>query len=215
MKQYWKEYKAYILLGLFVLLCLFVTYNTGILSKINMDDLSHWIRREGILGMLIFIVAFTIRPIFFIPMLPLTIFGGYTFGAVTGAILNIIGAGNSAVLAFYITRKIKNEKIKTFLHKHRRQDISEKIENNGFRVVLYIRLIPFIPFDSINYGLGFSKVKPRDYIAATYIGIIPGIFVANFVGNSLRNIWSIQFVIAIALYGFVLIIPFFYKKIKK
>lgn len=215
MKRYWIEHKAYILLGLLAILCLFGIYRTGVLTPNNIDLLSHWMRKEGMVGMLLFILAYTIRPLFFIPMLPVTLFGGYTFGAITGTLLNIIGAGNSAVVAFYITRNIKSKRIRSFLENHRKQIISDQIEKHGFRVVLYIRLIPFIPFDSINYGMGLSKVKVRDYVVASYIGIIPGIFVANFVGNSLRNIWSIQFIVAILLYGFVILIPYIYNKWNK
>lgn len=49
----------------------------------------------------------------------------------------------------------------------------EIIEKNGFFFVLIGRLAPFIPFDAISYGAGFTRISFWNYFIPTIIGTIP------------------------------------------
>lgn len=215
MKPFWKNNKALILFSLFAVICISIFYGTGIIDSVNVEALSEWVRRQGIVGALVYVLAYTLRPLVFFPAVPLTLFGGYTFGALYGTILDVIGAGTGAVLAFFIARRLGYDNIQSFIRGKKIDTMDVKIEKNGFLVVLYLRLIPLLPFDSINYGMGLSKVKARDYIAATYIGIIPGAFVFNYLGESLRDVASTQFWIAIGLYGVMIVLPLIVKRRKR
>ncbi|HBQ76555.1 MAG TPA: TVP38/TMEM64 family protein, partial [Exiguobacterium sp.] len=66
--------------------------------------------------------------------------------------------------------------------------------------VLVVRLIPLFPFDAISYASGLSKIRFKQFAIANYLGIIPGAFVYNNIGSSLRDPFSWQFFVAIGLY---------------
>ncbi|WP_019415671.1 TVP38/TMEM64 family protein [Paenisporosarcina sp. TG20] len=212
-KSFWQEWRKIILFVGFAILCLIVLYVFDVIGKIDIEAASDAVRELGIWGMVLFVVAYTIRPLFFFPATLLTLFGGYTFGPFIGTGLDIIGAGSGAVLAFLVARYLGREKMKRFFRGKKIEGFDQSIRNNGFMVVLYLRLIPLIPFDSINYSLGLSSVKLKSYMAATYLGIIPGAFVLNYIGSSFRtmdsNLW-----IAIALYGVMILLPILVKKFK-
>lgn len=209
----WQEWRKIILFIGFALICLIVLYAFDVIDKIDIEATSDAVRELGIWGMLLYVIAYTIRPLFFFPATLLTLFGGYTFGPFLGTGLDIVGAGSGAVLAFLIARYLGREKMERFVKGKKIERFDQTIQNNGFMVVLYLRLIPLIPFDSINYSLGLSSVKLKSYIAATYLGIIPGAFVLNYIGSSLRtmdrNLW-----IAVALYGVMVLLPIIVKKYK-
>ncbi|MFD0695644.1 TVP38/TMEM64 family protein [Paenibacillus sp. GCM10027628] len=86
--------------------CLLVLQVTGVWSRVDMDFLSDWLRNLDVVGGLLYIVVYTLRPLVLFPATPLTIFGGFVFGAFWGTLYDIIGAGAGALLAFYMTRKL-------------------------------------------------------------------------------------------------------------
>ena len=41
-------------------------------------------------------------------------------------------------------------------------------------------MLPFFPFNAVNFGCGLTGIRFRDYVLATAIGIVPGTFVYQF-----------------------------------
>ncbi|MBD0379466.1 TVP38/TMEM64 family protein [Paenibacillus sedimenti] len=195
--------------------CLLVLKETGVWSRLDMDFLSDWLRDLGFAGGLLYMIAYTLRPLVLFPATPLTIFGGFVFGAFWGTVYDIIGAGAGAMLSFYITRKWGRTGFQRILRNKKLQTFDRKAEENGFMVVLYMRLMPFFPFDGVSYGAGLSKIRFWDYTWATLIGIIPGAIVYNVFGASLQEIGSEDFYWAIALYVVFALLPFAFKKREK
>ena len=54
------------------------------------------------------------------------------------------------------------------------QAIDNAIGEDGFRVVALLRLSPLLPFALSNYLYGLTSVKPRPYILASWLGMLPG-----------------------------------------
>lgn len=210
MKKIWTEWKGIILFGSFAILCISLIYGLDIVGRINIPALRDYVLSLGIWGEILYVLAYTIRPFFFFPATPMTLFGGYTFGAVKGTILDIIGAGTGALLAFLLARHLGRQKIEHWLKGKKIARFDQSIQRNGFLVVLYMRLIPLFGFDMLNYSLGLSAVKTRSYAAATYLGIIPGAFVLNFLGSSIGSS-SEQLTLAIAMYALLILVPLIIK----
>ncbi|MGB3097582.1 MAG: VTT domain-containing protein, partial [Candidatus Deferrimicrobiaceae bacterium] len=98
----------------------------------------------------------------------------------------------------------------------------DAIERNGFATVLYLRLIYF-PFTPMNFGMGLTKVRFRDYVLGTGLGIIVGVFVFTFFIGTLRDVWtsgdwngllSPKVLFSVALFVFSFFIPKIIKKFK-
>lgn len=75
-----------------------------------------------------------------------------------------------------------------------------------------LRFLPIVNFDLISYGCGLSKVRFKDFLKATMIGIIPGTLIYNFMGASLvvGNRWTMTAVII--LYVILIIAPIIWRK---
>jgi uncharacterized membrane protein YdjX (TVP38/TMEM64 family) len=137
------------------------------------------------------------------------------FGALWGTVFDIIGAGAGALLSFYIARKSGRTGLQSLLKNKKVQAFDKKAGKNGFLVVLYMRLMPFFPFDCVSYGAGLSKVKFWDYTWATLIGIIPGAIVCNGFGASLQHIGSSGFFWAVAMYAVFALVPLAFRRRSK
>ncbi len=195
--------------------CLLVLKTTGVFELFNMAAVGQWLRDLGWIGGLLYIIAYALRPLVLFPATPLTIFGGYVFGAFWGTVYDVIGAGAGAILSFVIARKWGRGGVQKLIKEKKLQSFDEKAEQHGFLVVLYMRLMPFFPFDGVSYGAGLSKITMRDYTLATWIGIIPGAIVYNYFGASLQHIGSLHFYAAIAIYTAFALVPLLIHKRKK
>lgn len=193
----WLPLTLYFMFGLGLLLYFRMS---GMLEQFDIQALSDWVRNQGLTGMLLYVLAYTVRPLVFFPASLLTVFGGYTYGPWLGTLLDVIGAGTGGLLSFWIARLLGRRGVEKLIGKGKLNVLDERIATNGFLVVLIVRLIPLFPFDAISYASGLSKIRFKQFAIANYIGIIPGAFVYNNIGSSLRDPFSWQFFLAIGLY---------------
>ena len=193
----WLPLTLYFMFGLGLLLYFRMS---GMLEQFDIQALSDWVRDQGLTGMLLYVLAYTIRPLVFFPASLLTIFGGYTYGPWLGTLLDVIGAGTGGLLSFWIARLLGRRGVEKLIGKGKLNVLDERIATNGFLVVLVVRLIPLFPFDAISYASGLSKIRFKQFAIANYLWIMPGAFAYNNIGSSLRDPFSWQFFVAIGLY---------------
>ncbi len=126
-----------------------------------------------------------------------------------------------ATIAFWIGRTLGREFAATLIG-DRLKKYDDAIEKNGFATVLYLRLIYF-PYTPMNFGMGLTKVRFRDYLLGTGLGMIVGIFVITFFFGTLKEIWSshdwaklfsVKVFFSVALFVFSLFIPKMIRKLK-
>ncbi|MDX8364382.1 TVP38/TMEM64 family protein [Cytobacillus sp. IB215665] len=174
-----------------------------------------WILSFGLFAPVIYVILYTVRPLILFPASILSLAAGLAFGAVNGTIYTVVGATCGAALSFWVARKLgKNISNKEWTGKAK--SIQTQIEKQGFIYVLLLRLLPIFNFDMISYIAGISKVRFKDFVLATFIGIIPGTFAYNFLGSSFAHGDMKIVIIAVIVFLLALIIPIFTsKKLKK
>src|SRR5262245_13964030 len=72
----------------------------------RLNLLVEWFRSQGALGVALYLLLYSIGPVFGAPAIALTLLGGILFGPVGGAILAIIGATIADSLGFLAARYI-------------------------------------------------------------------------------------------------------------
>lgn len=201
---------------LIVVLIIFLVRYLGIESFLSPNALKEKVLSYGAVAPLVFVVIYAVATIFFLPGTPITIAGGLIFGKLGGTALTVIGATIGAVIAFLVSRALGEKFVESLLKGkyNKLYEYDKKIEKNGFLVVLFLRLIPLFPFNGLNFALGLTKVRKRDYIMGTAIGIIPGSFVLAFFGDSIANFSILNILISIALFALLAFLPFIYRRLK-
>jgi len=146
----------------------------------------NWIVGFGWMGPVVYVFLFTLVPLTLFPDAVLAVASGLAFGFFKGALLTWLGALCGATLSFYISRLAGKDAFQDFLerrgHKHGHLPATK-----GFFSVLLLRLVPLVPFDLISYGAGLSSIRYREFIAATALGIIPGVAVYVNLGDTILN----------------------------
>jgi uncharacterized membrane protein YdjX (TVP38/TMEM64 family) len=124
----------------------------------------------------------------FMPGTLLATVGAAIFGPYFGFLYVWLGAMLGANLAFFIGRYLGRDFAASLIgDKLKKYD--EAIERNGFATVLYLRLVYF-PFTPMNFGMGLTRVRFRDYFSGTALGIIVGTFIFTFFVGTLKDVWS-------------------------
>ena len=137
---------------------------------------------------LVFIGVYVFLTVLGVPMVILTFFAGFTFGALEGTLYVMIGANIGANLAFDLARYLGRDFISRYI-KGPIDRINRRLRNKGFLHMLQLRLIPVIPFNVLNFAAGLSGIRKLHFALATVIGITPGSFIYAYTAASLMQVY--------------------------
>jgi uncharacterized membrane protein YdjX (TVP38/TMEM64 family) len=144
------------------------------------SSVREWIKGfDPLLAPLIYIGVYILGTVLLVPGTLLSFGGAILFGAYMGTLYTWIGATIGATLAFLLAKFLGRDFVDQLLA-GRFQDFERRLEKHGFTSLLILRLLPWFPFNGINFGSGLTRIRLRDYVLATAIGILPGTFVYQF-----------------------------------
>lgn len=196
-----------IIIAAFVTIC----FKCGMLNNCDSYSIKNYINSFGVLSPIIYIIMFTLVPLTLFPDSILAVAGGMAFGLIYGTLYTIIGAVFGATLSFYIARFLGRDVVNKLVH-GKGKWFENGVEKKGFFVVLMLRLIPLVPFDIISYGAGLSKIKFKDFLLGTVIGIVPGVLVFSNLGDKCINTSSVGFIMSVILLILLFTVSFIMKK---
>lgn len=147
-----------------------------------------WVQGLGNWGAVAFVLGYAVAVVAFVPGSLLTLVGGAIFGLFWGTVLVFAGATAGSALAFLIARYLARPAVERRLGRDERlQRIDRAVEAQGLKVVLLLRLSPVFPFTLLNYALGVTRVRARDYLLAS-VGMLPGTLLYVYYGKAAGDI---------------------------
>lgn len=147
-----------------------------------LQGIQPWITNLGSWGVIAFFFIYLAAVILAVPATPLGLLAGALFGSLQGVILISISSTTGAALTFLIARYFARDSITQWLatnNRYRRLD--DLTKKHGMIMVAIARLVPFFPFNIINYAFGLTAVKFRTYLFWSWLCMLPGtiLFVAG------------------------------------
>lgn len=181
--------------------------------------LQAWVEGAGAAGPLLFMAVYALATVLFLPGSVLTLAGGALFGPVWGTLWNLTGATVGAAIAFLIARYLGADWVARKAGGRIKQLI-DGVEQEGWRFVAFVRLVPLFPFNLLNYALGLTRIPFVAYVLASWLFMLPGAFAYTWLGYAgrealaggegmIRNI-----LIALALLAAVGFIPRLVKRLR-
>jgi uncharacterized membrane protein YdjX (TVP38/TMEM64 family) len=156
-----------------------------------MDALT-WIHESGPWGPIIFILLYIIACVFFLPGSILTLGAGLLFGVVKGLIIVSIASTLGATAAFLVGRYLARGWVEKKIEKNEMfKMIDEAVAKEGWKIVGLTRLSPIFPFTLLNYAYGLTRVSLRDYLLASWIGMMPGTVMYVYIGSLAGDLTAI------------------------
>jgi uncharacterized membrane protein YdjX (TVP38/TMEM64 family) len=173
---------------LFVIACVALLFKNLPITT-WMEKALTWIESLGIWGPIVFIVIYIIATVLLLPGSALTLGAGFLFDLVKGSIIVSIASTIGATLAMLLGRTLFREKIGGMvLQNPKFKAVDAAVGQNGFKIVGLTRLTPAIPFTLLNYMYSLTKVRVRDYLIASWLGMIPGTIMYVYIGSLFQNI---------------------------
>ena len=210
-----------IFLLIFIVAAVAVVRFTGVREFLTVAKLGALLAAAGMWGPLAFILIYTVGVCLFIPGTLLTALGAAIFGPYWGFVYVWVAAMLGASGAFLIGRYLGREFAASLIG-DRLKKYDEAVERNGFATVLYLRLVYF-PFTPMNFGMGLTGVRFRDYLWGTGLGILVGTFIFTFFVGTLKEVWATghwanlltwKVFFSLGLFVFSLFIPKIINKLK-
>ncbi|MHC4183478.1 MAG: TVP38/TMEM64 family protein [Planctomycetota bacterium] len=213
----------------FVILLIIIA---GAFFAFRYTSLSQYTQKEALLNLLTrfrehwwgpvgFILIYGVGCVVAFPGSLLTLCGGAIFGVAWGTFYNILASNLGATLAFLMARYFGRDFVSRFM-KGRIESFDEKVATHGFRFIFTLRLIPLVPFNGLNLGSGLSKIKYRDYLLGSVLGMLPGTFIYTYFADALLGGVTgsgkkamTNLIIASSLLILISLVPTIYKKFRK
>lgn len=143
-------------------------------------------------SLLVYMILYA-QPIIPLPASVMSMAGGLSFGLVGGFVAAVVAATIRGCGQFLIARLLGREAVEGLL-KGRLATWDQQVGRHGFQTVLWIRLVPNVPYDVQNFSLGFSSVLFSSFVLATVLGIIPSMFLWVYLGHTVtdaRQLWRV------------------------
>jgi uncharacterized membrane protein YdjX (TVP38/TMEM64 family) len=180
---------------IFLLLGLVIAYLSGVqnffsLSFLNQqrDALEKIVHGHYALSVAAFFVVYTVSVACSLPAASiLTVFAGFLFGWLVGGLVVVCAATFGATLLFIAARSSIGNFLRNKVSGMSAQFI-DGFTKNAFYYLLILRIAPIFPFFIVNIVPVLFNMKLKDYVLATFIGIIPGTFAYTWLGKGVGSV---------------------------
>ncbi len=130
--------------------------------------------RSDWLGVLAGLAVFFVGGITMFPVTALIAATGIVYGPVMSIVVAALGSLSSAVAGYGIGAWLGRRSLQR-LSGERLAKISRQLAKRGVLSVIIVRVLPVAPFTLINLAAGASRIRLRDFVIGTVLGMGPGI----------------------------------------
>ena len=141
-------------------------------SYLTVPQIQAFVARLGPWGPVVFILLYAVGPAFLVPGLPFDLAAGVVFGPVWGTVYALVGATLGATVAFLAARTVGHDWTEERLSGPLKK-IKQGVDKGGWEFVAFVRLVPVIPFNLLNYALGLTRIRLVPYALASFVFMAP------------------------------------------
>ncbi len=156
----------------------FVLRYYGITEHIRLENvpkIKTWVESFGVIAPLVYLGLYLTSTIFFLPGSPVTVLAGFVFGPLWGVIYASISSIISVAFAFLIARYVARDLVEGWVKDNSQfRKIDEQVEEQGWRILMFTRLVPIFPFNLQNYAYGLTSIRFTTFVFISAIFMLPG-----------------------------------------
>ena len=148
---------------------------------LTVHQIQAFVASLGPWGPLAFMLVYTVGPAFLVPGLPFDLAAGILFGPVWGTVYSLVGGTAGATVAFLAARTVGRDWTEKRLSGPLKK-LKEGVDKGGWEFVAFVRLVPVIPFNLLNYTLGLTRIRLVPYVLASFVFMAPATAVYVYAG---------------------------------
>ena len=166
----------------------FVLRHYGITEHIRLENvpkIKTWVESFGVIAPLVYLGLYLTSTIFFLPGSPVTVLAGFVFGPLWGVIYASISSIISVAFAFLIARYVARDLVEGWVKDNTQfRKIDEQVEEQGWRILMFTRLVPIFPFNLQNYAYGLTSIRFSTFVFTSAIFMLPGTIALVLLGGA-------------------------------
>ncbi len=155
-------------------------------DKLDPALLDAWLSDFGLWAPVVYVSLYALGTVVFAPGSLFALAGGAMFGPLLGTFLNLTGATIGASIAFLIARYLAGDWVAQRTGGRLKRMIAG-VENEGWRFVAFVRLVPVFPFNLANYAFGLTRIPLVSYVVTSFITMAPGALAYTWLGFAGRE----------------------------
>ena len=155
-------------------------------DKLDPALLDSWLSGFGLWAPAVYVGLYALGTVVFAPGSLFALAGGAMFGPVLGTFLNLTGATIGAAIALLIARYLAGDWVARKAGGRLKRMIAG-VENEGWRFVAFVRLVPVFPFNLANYAFGLTRIPLVSYVVTSFVAMAPGALAYTWLGYAGRE----------------------------
>jgi len=156
-----------------------------------LGDLLVQVGELGAWGPILFALLYIVAAVTMAPAFVLSVAAGALFGVWRGSLLVFVSATLGAMAAYGVARSVTGTRLVKWVMRDRRvEGVRRAVAYKSAWVQFLLRLSPIVPYVLLNYALGFSRVRVRDFLVACF-GMIPTIVMYTYYGRIVGDVAKI------------------------
>lgn len=189
----------------------FFNHAYGIIQKGDIAALAEYLRSFGGWGVAVTLGLFVVMTFTIVfPFMILSGAAGIVYGLVWGTLISWAGEVLGAVFMFVFARYFFRQAVARWIaHSPYLKQVDDYSAANGFKALLFARLLPLAPSGIITAVAAISRISVRDFWWATVLGKLPPVVVKVllghdivFAGQHMHRLAAIVLLV-VALYGWL------------
>ena len=197
--------KILITVGVVAVVYLMLRYY-GVTDEIRLENvpkIKTWVASFGKIAPLIYIGLYLVSTVFFLPGSPVTVLAGFVFGPLWGVFYASVASIIAVSIAFLIARYVARDLVEGWVKDNTQfRKIDEQVEEQGWRILMFTRLVPIFPFNLQNYAYGLTSIRFSTYVLVSALFMLPGTAVFVQLGGAFvsgeGNIWKTLLYLGVA-----------------
>ena len=151
-------------------------------SRLDLPHLRQAVRAAGPWGPLLCILINGVFTVLSLPTTVICVLIALLYGVARGLPICLAGLALGMGTAFLIARYLARDWLQRRIgHTKLFCRLEEGMRNEGWKIVLFTRMLPINPYSFLNYAYGLTGISFWRYLLASTIGIIP---------NTLALVWT-------------------------
>jgi uncharacterized membrane protein YdjX (TVP38/TMEM64 family) len=169
----WKRAAARLLaFGVFALvICLLGTLEP-VRNALSVENIERIARHLGAWGPASMMAAGLVLPLLFLPRWPICVVCGLLYGVIWGTLLSNVASLLGAVAQFYLARSLLAAMARKLVARSKLAGLTPA-PHKTFAALFILRAFPLSSFVATNLLAGAMRVRPKTYIIASFLGMLP------------------------------------------
>ncbi|MGH3087144.1 MAG: TVP38/TMEM64 family protein [Gammaproteobacteria bacterium] len=137
-----------------------------------------------------------------IPTFLIELANGLAFGVFWGWMLSVAGKTLAAGVCFWISRAVGRAPVEALVGRWGLEQADRWFARWGPHAVLLSRLVPGMTFDAFSYAAGLTRMRFRQFMLATVLGVLPETLVMAYLGqNAPQYVWALMALTVVVMGG--------------